>query len=397
MYLSKIVQDQSTVVQDQSKKYHIENIRIKFWRIFLDKCTSQIMKILIKSNTDIAKYKLEQKILNYNTYLLGKCELSSYALFPKKKCINDYKKIFKYDISYNWKISDSEFNQIIHTFISINHECKHDMKNEIEITNFIKVNPIIQTNNDNIVILTIGEKKFKLSKKHYNRLQSMFIGNKSDTNIMICILLTRYEYYGILKEGICLSTNDVYEFIHKEKIENKTLEAFAGTLNSNLSNYCSLFYDIEKKFGSKGSFFNISIDKYDIIISNPPYITSVMDDSSHLLVNFLKLDQKFVIVIIPDWRSVDEYNKDSSKQISINEHMQERAIIPYNSYKILRTCKYFDNVICIGNYMYYNYFSDSQKKIRDNVLFVTLSSNKKNNFSKKFSDFMIKKINKNMG
>jgi len=209
---------------------------------------------------------------------------------------------------HNWQMTDDDFHKIIKIYVQINHECKRKMKEEV-----VKIDPDlklqIKKNNDELVI---DSKKFKLSKKHYDRLQKMFKGNKEDINIMICILLMRYKYYGIMKEGICLSADDVYKFIFENKLENITLEAFAGTLNSNLPNYCSLFYDIEQNFGSRGSFLNMQIDKceYEIIISNPPYIINVMDDSARKLIEFLESCNGFVIVVIPDWRSADEYQED---------------------------------------------------------------------------------------
>uniref|UniRef100_A0A6C0C6U4 PCIF1 WW domain-containing protein n=1 Tax=viral metagenome TaxID=1070528 RepID=A0A6C0C6U4_9ZZZZ len=375
-----------------SKKYKLETIRIKYWHVFLAKCVTEMTKILLNSNAEIQKYKLEQKILNYNTYIIGKCDLSSYVIFPKKICIIKYQSAFKDDILHNWQMSDDDFHVILEIFVLINHSCKRSIKKEVaEIDDSELEVTISQKDN---VELVIDSKKFKISKKHFTRLQKIFTGDKKDINIMICILLTRYEYYGVMKEGICLSADDVYQFIFDNKLENDTLEAFAGTLNSNLPNYCSLFYDIEKIFGSKGSFLNMQLDtcNYEIIISNPPYITNVMDDSSDKLINFLELCNGFVIVVIPDWRSVAEYDADVNGQISINEHEQKRETVPYNNYAVLRNSNFFRNVICIGDYMYYNFFANSQKKIRDNVLFVILSSDKGNDLDKKFIDYMKQKI-----
>lgn len=372
-----------------STEYIIETIRIKEWKIFLHKSVATIAKLLSVNNSQIQKYKVEQKILNYNTYLLGKHELSSYVVFPKKKHILEHKSVFHEDIIHNWDVVD--IDKIIRTYINIGHECKRNMKSQVESLNDVTL--AVRVKKEQNVELTIDGKRFSVSKDHYVRLREMFRGEKKDVDIMICILLTRYEYYGVLKEGICLSTSDVYDFIISDGLGDVTLEAFAGTLNSNLPNYCSLSYDFESSFGSRGSFLTMSMKEcdYQVVISNPPYITNVMDDSSHKLLQFLKACNGVVIVIIPDWRSVTEYERDRPNQISINEHEQKRESVSYANYKLLRDSEYFRNVICVGDYMYYNFFANSSKKIRDNVLFVALSS-RENVLINKFFDHMTKAI-----
>jgi len=372
-----------------STEYIIETIRIKEWKTFLHNSVAAITKILMHHNDQIQKYKLEQKILNYNTYLLGKHKLSSYVVFPKKKLIQEYQSVFHEDIAHNWVVGDMD--QIIRTYININHECKRNMKSQVGLLDDVTLEVQVKKGQD--VELSVDGKKFSLSKNHYMRLRKMFRGESEDLDMMICILLVRYEYYGTLKEGICLSTSDVYNFITSNGLADTTLEAFAGTLNSNLPNYCSLFYDVEGSFGSQGSFLTMSVKEcdYQVIISNPPYITNVMDDSSHKLLQFLKTCDGVVIVIIPDWRSVAEYEHDKPHQISINEHEQMRKDVLYTSYKLLRDSKYFRNVMCVGNYMYYNFFTNSTKKIRDNVLFVALSS-QQNVMINKFFDYMTKVV-----
>ena len=42
---------------------------------------------------------------------------------------------------------------------------------------------------------------------------------------------------------------------------NFNFECFASTINSNTLNFCSLYYDVEKYFGSVGDFFNIDIEE----------------------------------------------------------------------------------------------------------------------------------------
>jgi len=82
----------------------------------------------------------------------------------------------------------------------------------------------------------------------------------------------------------------------------------------------------------------------------------------------------------------------NTKKISSKEHEQNRESVSYQNYKILRDSKFFSHVLCIGDYMYYNFFANSQKKIRDNVLFMILSSKKYDGLGDKFINYMMKSV-----
>jgi len=384
-------------------RYILENIRLKYWNFFLNKCVKDISMILSQDESnEIITYKLEQKILYYITYLIGICDPSTYVFFVKTACIIDNQHIFKEDMLHNWKITDRDFDKIIFILIKYNSISKKEIKKEFSLIQKSSRNTYLKKIiKDQQVIFNIKSdlfsSTFKISLTNYSRLEKMFKGDHLELDKYVCLLLTRYNFYGYLKEGICLSADIVYDFIKKQNLIDKTLEAFAGTLNSNLPNYCSLFYDLEGKFGSKGSFLQIDPRTnncmYKCIISNPPYFTNVMNKSSEILLGYLDVCRDLnVIVVIPDWRSITEYESDKQIQISINEHTQERQLISYNAYDILRKSKYFAKVIVIGNYSYYNFFGSSHKKIRDNSLFIVLSLNHKTDFINLFTNFIEKKL-----
>lgn len=367
-------------------EYIIENIRIKFWNIFLKTCTNKIIIVLNKNN--VQYYKLEQKLLYFNTFLLG-IALSKYILFPKKQIIKKYNQLLKDDLLYNYSMTDTEFEQIMEIILNTNDYCKKQIKQYQIIHENIIVHKKIEYNHIKLQIVhQLYPNVFKIIKKDYYRLKLLYHGN-TDFDMIVCILMTRYKYYGVVKEGISLSAGDVYDFIKKYNYEDKTLEAFAGTLNSNLTNYCSLFHDIEKDFGSKDSFLNLDLDNYNIIVSNPPYITNVMDLSSTILVNFLEKKNSMVIVVIPDWRSTEEYHNDIQSQISINEHQQKRQSTRYHGYYNLRVSTYFKYVLCVGDYAYHNFYQGTSKIIRDNTLFIVLSN--EHDGDEQFKKYMIHK------
>jgi len=328
--------------------YYIEQVRQKYWKQYLEDVTEYICKKLINP----AKYKIKSKVLNFNTYLLG---LAKYNNILTTSVIKKYSNELYLDIKHNYDISDDDFNDIINYMIDISKRLNKlatiDMK----------------TINDVEIIIDISDENYK----HFLKLSGL---KKKDLNYYIGCLLLRYEYYGYAKVGICLSANSIYEWIKVNKYTNSALEMFAGALNSNLPNYCSLFYDIEKYFGSKGSVFLYKdISKYKIVISNPPYITNVMNRSAKLILKYLKNTNTMAIVNIPDWRSNAQQKLDN--EISINKIEQVRQDSLYENYEMLRTSKYFRKVICIGNYKYKNFFDDNIASIRDNVLIIILTNN----------------------
>lgn len=371
------------------RKFVIETLRIKYWKIYLSNCVKQIGYK--------PEYKIEQKLLYWNTYVIGSsCKQSDFILLPKKSCLRQYKHILQDDMKHNYpNMSDKEFDDIMNIILKTNYDCKMKMKKEInEIQNIsLKLEKTTDDVNSNIIFNIVQSDStvnLNIPKKEYSKLETLYINQKKKTDLdwYICILLTRYKYYGYVQEGICLSAGDVYSFIQQKNLSDKTLEAFAGTINSNLPMYCSLFYDIEKYFGSRGSFFKKNDECFNIIVSNPPYISVIIDESSDVLLSKLDTcDSLTVIVVIPDWRSEEEFTLDKNVQISLKDHIQTRQQTAYKGYTKLRQSKHFRKVLSVGDYNYYNFFKDSYKSIRDNTLFVLLDNNN-SNLVNEFIDYM---------
>ena len=377
------------------KLYNKENILQDFWNKYLNDCADLINKILKnyhKKTIDVKR--LKQKIIHFNTYIIGKCGLTSFIFFPKNIDIKKNQNSFKYEINFDIPIDEHLFHQIIKVILINNKKYKRIVKNNYD--NSILSDIIIDITKDNDKFLIIiknnsYQNKKIILEKDYNRLLKMFSLDETYANFWISLLLIRYQYYREFKESISLSVDVIYNFIKNKKYNNISLEAFAGSLNSNLSNYCSLFYDIEKYFGSRGSFLSMDIVKceYEIISSNPPYIYEVMIDSSKKLLKYLNLCERniAVFVTIPDWRSITEKNNDLH-QISYKEKQQKRITEPYESYSILRNSKFFRNTIIFGNYEYYNFFNGRKMKISINTLIVLLSSKPNNIYLDRFKNYV---------
>jgi hypothetical protein len=220
--------------------------------------------------------------------------------------------------------------------------------------------------------------KFSVTKGQLRLLEKQYTGSPGQFRGVMTALLLRYEMFGRNKEGIVLSANKVYENAKKVFHEDKILECFAGAINWNLPHYCSLFYDIEKRyFGSLGSFFLLTSEQrneYDVLICNPPYITQIMNDMSNVLNEYLddKTGNAYCYVIIPDWRTqaeVDIYPTETTTAPTD----YERSLVNYDAYRILRESKYHMRTEVIPDMKYAGFYS-GERGIRSNTLIITLSN-----------------------
>jgi len=372
------------------KKYIEENIQISYWKKFLNECTKEISCI-----TKISIKRVKQKIINYFTYIRGTNDNIHYAFFPATANIKDNKKFLCESFLFDKYLPEDILTLIVQ--IIIERGIKY--RKIISKTTFTNNNnfQLDRVHAQNIVELSIVyppySNKFKINLEHYERLKEMFVGNKELADFWICILLLRYEYYGSLLEGINLSVNTLYDIAKKYYDENTLLEAFAGSLNSNLKNYCSVFYDIEKYFGSKGSFFKMGdqLANYKMIISNPPYISEVMLDTAKKFIKLLESPNEISIIhVMPDWRNYKQYNLDKKIQITINEIKQKRYTVDYPEYDTLHKSCFVKYIFSIGNYEYYDFFSDSKRTIgKINTLIILLSNAKNNEHIEKIKDLLV--------
>lgn len=396
-----------------TKKYMLEFQIIKHWNIYINKCINDILEepllkaIYATANNKKGEIKKARNLLiYYNTYILGIEKITSYEIFPKSEHLYKYIDVLYTNINQSNNIISKDKLEVLIDIMKNNSKM---IKKEIK-----KIHSIIKISNKkinvdtkydshkNIVKLRVIDKeysvKYIIPGIHYDKLKRIYIGNSDYFDLWVCILLTRYNYYGVTKEGMCLCIKETYDYIIKNGYEEVTLECFAGALNSNLKNYCSLFYDIEEKFSSKGSFFNQHIKnfKYNIIVVNPPYITEVISLASDKILSLLdSCNNISVIMSIPDFRSINERSEDniSPALIKLNERTQfrESGEIIYYGYNILRHSKYFKYTISIGYYDYYNFFRNDSSGINSDTLFVLLS-NSDEPFIENFKEYFVESV-----
>ena len=90
---------------------------------------------------------------------------------------------------------------------------------------------------------------------------------------------------------------------------NIDFELFASTINSYYDKYCSLFYDIEKYFGSYGSFYHIKLEK-GFFIANPPYDELLLEKMVDKFINSVKTSKHPLTISygLPNWGKYGVFN-----------------------------------------------------------------------------------------
>jgi len=179
---------------------------------------------------------------------------------------------------------------------------------------------------------------FKSSTYNYNLhtpkwLKQKFI--KYNVNDIFCMLLRYRTFTLITNENMQLSLlpkfYGFFQYVCKAKVE-----CFASPLNRVLPVFCSAFADVDKVFGSLGSFFdNINTNKiFDegLFIANPPFVEEVMNKTYDTVVNRLKNNKQITtfMFIVPKW----------DDSVSIKLLMNS---VYYKKHYLLEKAKYYQN------------------------------------------------------
>lgn len=177
-------------------------------------------------------------------------------------------------------------------------------------------------------------------------------------NKYIFCLLYRYSYLDSGNQQ--LSIHHHIKEIYKEC--GVDFELFGSAINTLSTYYCSLFYDIEKYFGSQGNFFDMNIES-GIYWCNPPYDDTIMTNSAQQLVKLL--DQKkniCLLVTIPIWDKhtqfeLEKINFDNNNTIirNFNINTMPNDHIDFGIYSLLKPFIKDELLIPKHRIPYFNY------------------------------------------
>ena len=289
--------------------------------------------------------------------------------------LNNYKLSIKYiNNKYNYKIIKTK------TTIKKNSNMMF-YKLSIYVNFIIKDKRLLNILNNILIPINI-----------YDKMISLYNNNNNVDNYIWCIVY-RYQLLGSNNHQLGM----LPKIMKQMKLDyNLNFECFASSINSTFPNYCSIYYDIEKYFGSIGSFFNI-IPIKGTFGFNPPYQKNMINIGIEKLFKFLDdaIDNLTFIITIPIWDKLgklimkDKYNNDFEKQnidygefeiinkIRQSKYLKGLRMIPkeeftyldhnfelyknktiQNTYVIILSNKIIDTSY-LDNYDFYSYLSSS--------------------------------------
>lgn len=210
-----------------------------------------------------------------------------------------------------------------------------------------------------------------LHLKLLTRLQQNNIDSKLH-DVYIFVLLYRYWLLDAGNQQLAISTH-FKKALHTYHVN---IELFGSAINRFYDGYCSLFYDIEKYYGSLGDFFKFKPIS-GAYVANPPFDNVMMTSVAKKLVKYLaRADahhkQLSFIVIIPIW-------DDKTRQVMKEKcHYAEKAVYggKYETIEILNASPYVKKTytVCKNDFPYYNY--SQNKFINASDTYILLLQNK---------------------
>ncbi len=176
----------------------------------------------------------------------------------------------------------------------------------------IQINLVHQPEQKNYVIDCGDDSKtIQVSELIHDRIYILFRSNQSFSKnlsnkstfyyLLYCLML---RYITISEEGVRQGALNQEFFNALENDFKIDFECFAASFAASSSNICSLFYDIERYFGSMGNFFTFQ-PEMGFFQVNPPLDSLITEMAMQRVINILKQDKNKYslgfICFIPTW------------------------------------------------------------------------------------------------
>ena len=226
----------------------------------------------------------------------------------------------------------------------------------------------------------------------YDKLKNKFTGDMNYIDSYIWTIIYRYQLLGSNNNQLGVLPG----VLDKMKNDfNLNYECFASTINSTFDKYCSIYYDVEKYFGSQGSFFNMTpiSGTYGF---NPPYQKDVMDKGIENILKSLEkadIDNKELsfIITIPIW----EKKKKKIMKYNYPEKVV-KPIIEYNEFssiKLIFNSNYFKAKLMVpkDKFTYLDHNFHLYKNVTIQHTYILVLSTTNYNFQEKLNTYDFQK------
>jgi hypothetical protein len=226
----------------------------------------------------------------------------------------------------------------------------------------------------------------------YNKLKDKFTGDMNYIDSYIWTIIYRYQLLGSNNNQLGVLPG----VLDKMKNDfNLNYECFASTINSTFDKYCSIYYDVEKYFGSQGSFFNMTpiSGTYGF---NPPYQKDVMDKGIENILKSLEkadIDNKELsfIITIPIWdklgKKIMKYNYPEKVVKPIIEYNE------FSSIKLIFNSNYFKAKLMVpkDKFTYLDHNFHLYKNVTIQHTYILVLSTTNYNFQEKLNTYNFQK------
>lgn len=246
--------------------------------------------------------------------------------FAKRKLNRSYPAnrllIFKmgtYQIDISSDLSD--FHTIVYQFLhwkETNGQGDYpDLSKILRYTETIKINLCIHSSNlwnkdneDMEMFLSFNEHILVLRKSLFDILQRYYNGEE-ENRMNRCLQMLLCNRSLLIHNNSLSITDSMAEVLIREF--NVTVEGFASPINSKFmflgKSYCSLFGEVDRYYGSRGSFYNQKFIN-EGIFANPPYIENdVVETCMKILYDCQRIsetsDSILYVLNIPIWNDLE--------------------------------------------------------------------------------------------
>jgi Phosphorylated CTD interacting factor 1 WW domain len=258
--------------------------------------------LIKKLAREYARYQVVQKILKTERNQKYWASVERLMILMANEQSDNRKDEVFLDIPTNHTYYSSILQLSQYKFVSFNEAAFLVKKIKKKIMKFIKKTefPIPKKYGNDEYTYYCGDYEITANKERIDALRRFVKPEyKKDVDLLILILILRYEcIVGNWQQwGM---TSDWYKYLYEN--ENVRIEGFTSPLYSRLMllgsdiQYCSLFYDTDKYFGSLGNVFNVDFEnlakqyKENVgIVLVPPFSHYIVKEAMKMILKFTEL------------------------------------------------------------------------------------------------------------